>query len=443
MSHHHVRRLALLTAAIYLGSTSGCAGADSTPAQTGGEAGATFEAGGLGEDAGATREAGVLADATAIGDDAAMADGGSSVDSPGSGDITPGIPITAPDGTWTRVDFPGGVCRSNQGTAHIAVRLNSKSSKFVIFMEGGGACFNTLTCLQNNNTEEYGQGQGLFNFSKADNPIADWNIFYVPYCSGDVHSGDNTTPATSAVGAQTFAGYLNMKAYLSRILATMSKATDELVAGDSAGGFGSGLLFDLIARNAPATVERFTFIDDSGPPMSSTYIEPCLQNQFVQTWGFENTILKDCGTGCPNHSDFTFAILKTVANKYSTINSKGQPRFAGGFISSTDDYQITVFYGFGQNNCNPQTNLLGVPVGLTQEQYTAGLLELRNYIGVLGGTDRFGTYFFDATTHTTLVRDQSDGTNGGLYDHNTGGVTLTQWMSNIINRTGAAGQLGP
>ena len=67
-------------------------------------------------------------------------------------------------------------------------------------------------------------------------------------------------------GPQDYTGYPNLKLYLSRILATVPDATDELLTGSSAGGFGSGLTADLVARNAPATVQRFTILPG---PMTS------------------------------------------------------------------------------------------------------------------------------------------------------------------------------
>lgn len=214
-------------------------------------------------------------------------------------DVSPGQPITAPDAQWTRVDIEGATCR-NGNPAHIMVHLNSASKKVAIYEESGGACFNDASCtLLNVNPPTYLLGAGIFNFDNAENPIRDWNIFYIPYCTGDVHAGDNPSydvgPVTGTVG---FHGYANSRLYLERILATVPDATDWLLAGSSAGGFGAGLTADLFARNAPASVERFTLIDDSGPPMSSTYVPTCLQHAWRTAWGLDATILKDCGSAC-------------------------------------------------------------------------------------------------------------------------------------------------
>ncbi len=133
----------------------------------------------------------------------------------GPPDIQPGMPITAPDGVWTDVPFPEAYCRD--GTpAHLMVHLNSASKKFAIYLEGGGACFNDASCkLLTIDLPSYVLGGGIFNFTRTDNPIGDWNIFYVPYCTGDVHAGDtrpgNPGPLT---GPQNFTGYSNLKLYL-------------------------------------------------------------------------------------------------------------------------------------------------------------------------------------------------------------------------------------
>ena len=142
----------------------------------------------------------------------------------------------------------GPTCPSRRGTAATARRRTSwctstaRSKKIAIYLEGGGACFNDASCkLLNIDLPSYVLGQGIFNFTRADNPIGDWNIFYVPYCTGDVHAGANPTGYPGPItGPQDFTGYTNLELYLSRILATVPDATDELLMGSSAGGFGVG-----------------------------------------------------------------------------------------------------------------------------------------------------------------------------------------------------------
>jgi hypothetical protein len=81
----------------------------------------------------------------------------------------------------------------------------------MIFLEGDGACFNGTTCnletpssftaTDFNGTFESAEGnQGIFNRSDAANPVSDWSHVYVPYCTGDIHAGNNVTSADAGAG---------------------------------------------------------------------------------------------------------------------------------------------------------------------------------------------------------------------------------------------------
>jgi len=354
-------------------------------------------------------------------------------------DVQPGAPITAPDGVWTSVPFPQGYCRD--GTqAHLMVHLNGASQKVAIYEEGGGACFNDNSCTALNiDLPSYTLGQGIFNFSNPDNPIRDWNVFYVPYCEGDVHAGDNASGDPGPLtGATHYAGYTNMKLYLSRIIGTVPSPTDVLLTGSSAGGFGAGLTADLVARNMPASVQRFTMLDDSGPPMSSKYVPTCLQGQWSSVWGFGKTVLTDCGAACPDPSDYVSDYTQFLIDKYA--KGPDAQRFMAGLISSTGDAIISSFFGFGANDCASPA-----PVPLTSSQFEAGLLDIR--YSAQSQTDRFGTFYYDSTAHTTLILDAGQQTTGvgllgGLYDTQVGNVKLTDWIRDLLDHKQAA-QVGP
>ncbi|MFY0539225.1 pectin acetylesterase-family hydrolase [Nannocystis pusilla] len=142
-------------------------------------------------------------------------------------------------GRWTWVPFPDSQCRDGSSTG-IWLRYG-KGPGLAIFFEGGGACFNALTCANNDASFDYTwafgwEGMGLFDADWTDNPIHDWNIVYVPYCTGDVHSGDRTDVEVPGVeGLQQFVGYRNVTAYLDRVVPTFEAAPNVLVTGVSAG----------------------------------------------------------------------------------------------------------------------------------------------------------------------------------------------------------------
>src|SRR5579864_1796211 len=81
------------------------------------------------------------ADANVSGVDASLSavDGGPST-------FEAGAPITGlMDKTWIWVDVPESHCRDGSTTG-FGVSANSASDKLMIFLEGGSACFDSLTC---------------------------------------------------------------------------------------------------------------------------------------------------------------------------------------------------------------------------------------------------------------------------------------------------------
>lgn len=335
-----------------------------------------------------------------------------------------GPPVSAPSGVWTWVPFPEAKCRDGASTG-IGVRLNPNSKKVFIYLEGGGACFNGMTCAIS--LGAFGKiafdawaltlGQiGIFDDKSFDNPLRDWNAIYVPYCSGDVHAGSATgVDIAGGPKDQTFTGYDNIGQYLGRLVPTFADATDVLLTGVSAGGFGAAFNYDRVAAAfCPIPV---TLIDDSGPPMSDTYLAPCLQEQWRDLWRFDETLPADCAS-CTNANGGGIVNYVTyLANKW--------PQSRLGLISSTRDSVISTFYGYGTASC---TQVLPIP----GDVYAAGLEDLRtNYLSSSG---LWGTYYVDSTTHTYLAGP-------GFYLTQVNGVKLTDWVRDLVQ--GAASNVGP
>ncbi len=303
--------------------------------------------------------------------------------------------------------------------------MSSTSSKLYIYLEGGGACFHPTTCaiaLTAFGQTAFGAWAGtdgltgIFDTTQSANPVRDWNAIYVPYCSGDVHAGDATgSDVPGGPQGEDFVGYSNMALYLQRILATFKGATDVLLTGISAGGFGAAFNYDRVAAAfCPTPV---TLLDDSGPPMSDAYLAPCLQKQWKGLWDLAAVLPSGC-TGC------TDAAGGGIVN-YVTYLSSAWPKSRMGLISSTQDAVISTFYGFGSNDCTQSTPLPGAT-------YAAGLDDLRtNYLSQSG---TWGTYFVDSITHTYLLGP-------GFYTTTVNGKLLTDWVADLL--AGKADNIGP
>lgn len=335
-----------------------------------------------------------------------------------------GEPIQAEALKWTWVPFDGAKCRDGS-TAGIAVSPNPDSDKLMIFFEGGGACYNALTCATNpSNYDSSGVSGitgGVLDRTQAENPVKDWNMVYVPFCSGDVFGGGAQDVTVDGVtGPQQFMGFKNTELFLDRIVPTFPHMKQVLDTGVSAGGFGSAVSAELLQRKFPPGTD-IVLIDDSGPGMSSDYVPKCLQHNWRTLWNFDHTFLEECGADCPDHDDYSIDWSFHLATKY--------PSSRGALISSSADPVITIFFGFGANNCT-STGLTPMP----GDQFQAGLLDFRTKIQEK--TKNFGTFYINnSNTHTWTHADT-------FYTVTSAGVRLIDWYKDILDGKPAQ-QVGP
>ncbi|MBL9107139.1 MAG: hypothetical protein JNL82_39960 [Myxococcales bacterium] len=320
----------------------------------------------------------------------------------------------APVGVWQWVDFPEASCRDGTPTG-IGVR-RGESDNLVVFFEGGGACFNGFTCLANPDHFDLDDfiawvdpagSRGLFDRDHPANPVADWSVVYVPYCSGDVHAGDNHgVTIVDAPGVQSFAGYTNVDAYLRRVVPTFGGAPEVLVTGVSAGGFGSGFNYHRLARVFSGKV---TLLDDSGPVMRDDYLAPCLQAQWREVWNFDGTLPEACADCFAADGGGIWHIIEFLAARH--------PEQRMGFISSERDATISIFYGFGLDEC------AGLGAIYPGARFTAGLHDLRDHI--LRPAGNAGSYFIPGVEHTFIAGSR-------FYDTEVDGVRLTDWVADLL-----------
>jgi hypothetical protein len=203
------------------------------------------------------------------------------------------LALDVPDETWTWVPFPETSC-AYAGNAGIFVNPSSRTRNLMIYLQGGGACFHENDCEA---SQLDGIDEALVIEEMADrpqldrtvpsNPFADYDYVFVPYCTGDFHTGDNV----SGYGAN-HTGHANLMAYLERIVPTFCDAERIVVAGSSAGGFGATFNFPHI-RDAFGDIPA-DLVDDSGPFLAPEWMPVSLQNQIDVNWGFQANYPADC-----------------------------------------------------------------------------------------------------------------------------------------------------
>jgi hypothetical protein len=255
-----------------------------------------------------------------------------------------GEPISAPTNTWTWVDFPDAVCDDNSSTG-LGVNLNG-SKNLLIFMTGGGACWDYATCYVLN-TSTHGPFKqadfekmapevkgSILDRTLPDNPFADYNLVFIPYCTGDVHSGDNVAMYKNA--GKTYPTYhkgrSNLVAFLKRIAPTLPDPEKLVVSGASAGGFGSAVNYDLFRQYFPQTQGESYLLDDSGPAFPGNDIPSFERSAWYSAWNLGQAL----GTLCPDCENDFSSLVPIVSKKY--------PKDRMALLSHTQDSVIRTFF---------------------------------------------------------------------------------------------------
>ena len=362
--------------------------------------------------------------AQSTGEAPTTSDGSSGAGSTG-GEPSPwdGEPLPdAPPGQWQWVGFPDAHCRDGSETG-IGVRRGTGDG-LVIYFQGGGACFNGLTCGLN--PASFGEGafngmaaglnSGVFDTDANKNPIGDWSYIYIGYCTGDVHAGDRDDQMVPDVAEpQQFVGYRNVAAFLERIVPTFSGVSHVLVTGESAGGFGAAFNYDRIADAFPG--KKVTLLDDSGPPLGFSVAPLCLQQQWSDLWGFDSTIPAACEGCFPSQGGGIINIGKFIAEKHKDQHLA--------LVSATHDSTIRYFFGYGADDCT------AIFPNTPADAFEAALLDAReNYFNAPGV---WGSFFINSDQHTWI--------GGSYYTAEVGGTRLVDWVSALID--GNPSHVGP
>jgi hypothetical protein len=150
---------------------------------------------------------------------------------------------------WTAI-APGGNTVCANGTPYeFFVRPMTNSQKLMIYFQAGGACWDGATCdddsLLYSKGVDYGALEtyrGIFDFNNPENPVADYNIVFVTYCSADVHTGSRNRTFSDSLGFQKlmrFQGYVNSLSALKWTYANYPNPERIFITGSSAGAVAS------------------------------------------------------------------------------------------------------------------------------------------------------------------------------------------------------------
>jgi hypothetical protein len=108
-----------------------------------------------------------------------------------------------------------------------------------------------------------GLSTGIWDRSLSNNPFKDWSWVYIPYCTGDLHTGSTTKvfPTTQMTGH--FAGRQNLALDLAQIVPSFPSVSHVVLSGSSAGSVGALINYDFVAQAFGGV--RVDLVDDSAP----------------------------------------------------------------------------------------------------------------------------------------------------------------------------------
>jgi hypothetical protein len=308
-----------------------------------------------------------------------------------------------------------------------------KDKKLVVFFEGGGACWDSFTCSRPITGLPQPEEQlfvpmvppgtdpatfnGIFDLDNPDNPVRDWNMVYIPYCTGDIHIGSADRQYTN-VGHPTLGiprgfpftirhrGFDNFMVVLEWIKSNIDDPKQILVAGSSAGGYGASGNFPWIKEAFPRA-HTHVIADasqgvtppgfDTGNPGFASW------NPQLPPWIF--------GAGVTGP---LFDVFRTAVAHYPDVK-------ASQFTTNADGVQV-LFYSV-MEAVNGAGGNCPSPIPDWNSQMLSNLSFIASDVG------NFRYYLAGGTYHTNLRSPQ-------FYTEASAGVPYAKWVSGMLKSQG-------
>ncbi|WP_437327501.1 pectin acetylesterase-family hydrolase [Sorangium sp. So ce381] len=188
--------------------------------------------------------------------------------------------LSLPSG-WNSIE-PGGETTCSRGDPFKYFVRPGTVNRLIVEFRGGGACWNATTCsaagsLFQETVGDDALATGIYDHENPDNPFKDWHHVYIPYCTGDVHWGDNV--ATYGEGSQAVTiqhkGAVNVRAVLGWIYENVPAPETIFVTGCSAGAYGA-ILWSAHLREHYKSASVIEFADSGAGIITETFFRDSL-----------------------------------------------------------------------------------------------------------------------------------------------------------------------
>ncbi len=305
--------------------------------------------------------------------------------------------------------MPGGETICARGTPYAFFVHRGDPAKLMVYFQGGGGCWNALTCSANGGTfddsvseNEFDIYQGIFDFEQAANPFRDYTYVVVSYCSGDFHGGNAENTYTSALGEEvtvTHRGAVNTAAVLEWTYANLPAPDSLVIAGSSAGSIGAYFHAEHILDHYSAAnpdLEALVFGDAGVGVSGETVGDP---------WGLGSALPDDPAFETGNMR----SVMETLTRRLITL----YPNVPIVAYSNAQDTVQVLFYEL----LNGQ-----FPTGRRADAWEAAM---RAHLAGMAEAPNYHYYIADGEQHTILAYPN-------FYTLDQNGTPLVDWLNAVL-----------
>jgi hypothetical protein len=317
---------------------------------------------------------------------------------------------SAKPGEWTRISG-GPETGCALGTPFSFYVRQASARKVMVFLQGGGACWNARTCdligeptfdPRVDETDHPGRSDGVFNLSHPANPVRDYSMVFIPYCTGDVHLGTRdvtyTVPASKEAAQRSFSikhrGASNVASALAWTTRHFPDPDIVFVTGTSAGAIPAPMYAAQLARRYGSA--RVLQLGDGAGGYRADMVPDVLAR-----WGAIETIQRVLGGSKAEAARFNFESLYSLA-------ARKAPGIRYAQYNNAED-EVQLFF----------LNLLGVADVPLTPLLEANLADMRRTV------PWFRAYTSPGSAHTVLATPD-------FYTLEVDGYGIRDWVTGLL-----------
>ncbi len=197
-----------------------------------------------------------------------------------------------------------------RGEPFRASTRNTGSRDLVVFLQGGGACWDDF-CLAVTSAPAGVPAVDVLNTDLPENPLSDWNITYLPYCDASLFIGNKDHDDDGDGAPDRFhRGLANLSAALDMAAEQFPAPERVLLVGSSGGGFGVLLATPIVRAIYPdAALSIFT---DSAVGVARGGSDPAFVAHLMEQWGAEPFLPPSCGRACIEDGHMTRVVAENL-----------------------------------------------------------------------------------------------------------------------------------